>query len=909
MSEDIRDAAVKNREASVAILKTRDPKSQFFESILSLSMTLQKLGTIPKSDPNSSSLGTFAFHSLAHVTSSMVMNYPPAKKFLETWLEKLGTEFILNNPAEPERVLRCLLQDVEIRGKLMEPFFEPNLQVSKFPDLYQMICNGHILNPLQVEFFISLFSRFKIDAWEKVENQQVAGDVIQCAVASLALSRDFKLEECHVPVITLLGNRHFPTIFPRLIKSCLDNEIRVEIWRKFLGTFQLENVTRQVVLEVSQIFHTFLWQLRQKSESQGESLFVLWKDFISIFTDLVRTMIRSPSVTPHHSSPMAAFHYSAVDTPIAWDCLIRFYDPWIRNPGQLWRSQDIEQTTMIIRSFVTEVSFLGNHFHVIYQHLWNIIGECLRDLQNLPDHVPRMFQSEMRIIPWEDFTPTTESLRWMNWLFSFRSNGATSDLVNDCILRSRWDTEGMASATSEFLYQVLILTIRCLEINPLPFGERMIRFLDTINRFSWASLPSDHFSHAISESLQKYRHIESENRRLVHLSHVLSSIAGYHTLKNQALDDTAENLSQKLRIICGAVAILLSNPCDDSTVILSLDRIFHHIFFYHQMFPHRAEDLGLIFLEILKSLDHLKQHSQQRHFYEAISKYPMFSEIIMNLIPTSVSSVDVVAEAIEVCLDASLSSKKPWDSILLSFPSERSDDLMRNCIANGLYLTVFAQWTLRLQKIEMAQDLRFSAALDACIAMISTIQIERFPDRDFRILPCWNLMIFEMARHFEIHAQDYAKANLLINWAHAIWKMSDDRKGDGIWKALGKGEKSSLDPRFRIICKSLSGFILTRCSMTGIASRRATDPLPITRGFEKQMSGLFNSWKTNPEYAKHSALLDEIQRFLQDPSKTLRNVDRLSVMMAKHLYSSVSYLPNLVMLDNVQMGLYPKLSP
>jgi hypothetical protein len=117
----------------------------------------------------------------------------------------------------------------------------------------------------------------------------------------------------------------------------------------------------------------------------GQTLYSAWTHYIPAFLQLTSVIIRSPQVLPQTSSTE---FLATLGAPLAWDCLIKFYSPWLSPLSSqhitlpnwskipVWFPHQISEASTIVSALVDQVSFLQTTFVTVSTSIsfYNLLG-------------------------------------------------------------------------------------------------------------------------------------------------------------------------------------------------------------------------------------------------------------------------------------------------------------------------------------------------------------------------------------------------------------------------------------------------------------------------------------------------------------------------------------------------------
>lgn len=114
----------------------------------------------------------------------------------------------------------------------------------------------------------------------------------------------------------------------------------------------------------------------------------------------------------------------------------------------------------------------------------------------------------------------------------------------------------------------------------------------------------------------------------------------------------------------------------------------------------------------------------------------------------------------------------------------------------------------------------------------------------------------------------------LARISQSLMKWSEERSYDGIWAQLGFGPSSRLAIDFRLICRFLTVFIMTRLLDEDSEEQRA-------KVLEK-----FSSLGAQRDFQNYDELICECMAILENRSNVLSDLERFINSLALRIYST-----------------------
>ncbi|NXY88789.1 EPG5 protein, partial [Alcedo cyanopectus] len=265
----------------------------------------------------------------------------------------------------------------------------------------------------------------------------------------------------------------------------------------------------------------------------------------------------------------------------------------------------------------------------------------------------------------------------------------------------------------------------------------------------------------------------------------------------------------------------------------------------------------------------------------------------------SLASVRHMAETTEACITAYFNEDYPhhldlgWGPILASLqvPELTMEEFLQECLSLGSYLTLY---------VYLLQCLNTNQTLTNEMKTLLTISkwLEQvYPSsakEEAKLFLWWHkamqLSLIQMEQDDTVLMESVIRTLLSIQGRQS--QLAEERLTSGILGAIGLGRRSPLSPRFRVVARSLSTFLLVQIpAETQVRLRAGSEP-KLSQKAQQALNAL-ESMASNKQYMDYQEQLSQASQFIKHPEHCLRDGNNLLSLLINTLYPEVHYLDSI----------------
>uniref|UniRef100_A0A8B9NXW7 Ectopic P-granules autophagy protein 5 homolog n=1 Tax=Apteryx owenii TaxID=8824 RepID=A0A8B9NXW7_APTOW len=265
----------------------------------------------------------------------------------------------------------------------------------------------------------------------------------------------------------------------------------------------------------------------------------------------------------------------------------------------------------------------------------------------------------------------------------------------------------------------------------------------------------------------------------------------------------------------------------------------------------------------------------------------------------SLASVRHMAETTEACITAYFNEDSPhhqdlgWGPILASLqvPELTMEEFLQECLSLGSYLTLY---------VYLLQCLNTDQTLTNEMKILQTISkwLEQvYPSsakEEAKLFLWWHkamqLSLIQMEQDDAILIESVIRTLLSIQGRQC--QLAEERLTSGILGAIGLGRRSPLSPRFRVVARSLSAFLLVQIpAETQVRLKAGSEP-KLSQKAQQALNAL-ESMASNKQYMDYQEQLSQASQFIKHPEHCLRDGNNLLALLVNTLYPEVHYLDSI----------------
>ncbi|XP_030325638.1 ectopic P granules protein 5 homolog isoform X7 [Strigops habroptila] len=265
----------------------------------------------------------------------------------------------------------------------------------------------------------------------------------------------------------------------------------------------------------------------------------------------------------------------------------------------------------------------------------------------------------------------------------------------------------------------------------------------------------------------------------------------------------------------------------------------------------------------------------------------------------SLASVRHMAETTEACITAYFNEDSPhhqdlgWGPILASLqvPELTMEEFLQECLSLGSYLTLYVYL---LQCLNTDQTLTNEMKI---LLTISKWLEQVYPSsakEEAKLFLWWHkamqLSLIQMEQDDTVLIESVIQTLLSIQGRQS--QLAEERLTSGILGAIGLGRRSPLSPRFRVVARSLSAFLLVQIPAEGQVRLKAGSEPKLSLKAQQALSVL-GSMASNKQYMDYQEQLSQASLFIKHPEHCLRDGNNLLALLINTLYPEVHYLDSI----------------
>ncbi|KAM6036561.1 ectopic P granules protein 5 homolog isoform 4-T4 [Theristicus caerulescens] len=265
----------------------------------------------------------------------------------------------------------------------------------------------------------------------------------------------------------------------------------------------------------------------------------------------------------------------------------------------------------------------------------------------------------------------------------------------------------------------------------------------------------------------------------------------------------------------------------------------------------------------------------------------------------SLASVRHMAETTEACITAYFNEDGPhhqdlgWGPILASLqvPELTMEEFLQECLSLGSYLTLYVYL---LQCLNTNQTLTNEMKI---LLTISKWMEQVYPSsakEEAKLFLWWHkamqLSLIQMEQDDTVLIESVIRTLLSIQARQS--QLAEERLTSGILGAIGLGRRSPLSPRFRVVARSLSAFLLVQIPAESQVRLKAGSEPKLSQKAQQALNAL-ESMASNKQYMDYQEQLSQASQFIKHPEHCLRDGNNLLALLINTLYPEVHYLDSI----------------
>uniref|UniRef100_A0A8C5X2H3 Ectopic P-granules autophagy protein 5 homolog n=1 Tax=Malurus cyaneus samueli TaxID=2593467 RepID=A0A8C5X2H3_9PASS len=898
-------------------------------------------------------VGIGLFFTLVEYVCDETQRNPPTRQFFTSCIEILGQVFISGTKSECKHLLQTILQNRRL-CTLLSPYFTPVASPNEFVTLYKKVVA--FLSEDNSDVVFMLLTKFDLPQWLSVAKPPLSErtqllESIHLALNACGLEPE---EDILMPFNifckhwTNLLQYQFPdhySDFLRLfVQSSSEQLLSPDCWKASLKALGCDSaVTEQgsfkksdsaegpvvrdaakTLLSTEQVRETIEWlstsfcKLRLGSvDFRTFGLFSKWTPYVAEvnrFLEYLTKRLIDTEVANLAQEPVGSTLQSL------YSVIAGLFKPWIlvldredaSQPCYPWLESDTPVASTVVSLFADCIKLLHesfkekllpSHHGALWLHLMHYCECCTAP--KMPEFILYAFHTEFRRLPWKEMHPDQ---MLMEEFFKIERGSPKScflflgyvlcEINWVSVLSDAWNPNPHPQTHNMIVCLLYMMVLLAKEEQLV--GEEESPLINLLGQTS--SLPWQLVGISSYQSIISYCN-----------SHYPPSVI-------LAKDAGAELIVKLLKISAGFGA--------SSDSHIHLDATLKSRAYIHQVvqFLSTLEQSGKITLAVLeqemaKLLDDVvifnppDMDLQTRHL--ALSSLITTAEslrgslrrwiecrvqglLAMPLLTAachSLASVRHMAETTEACITAYFNSSHHqelgWGPILASLqvPELTMEEFLQECLSLGSYLTLYVYL---LQCLNTDQTLTNEMKI---LLTISKWLEQVYPSsakEEAKLFLWWHkamqLSLVQLEQDDPILVESVIRTLLSIQGRQN--QLAEERLTSGILGAIGLGRRSPLSPRFRVVARSLSAFLLVQIPAESQVRLKAGSEPRLSQKAQQALNAL-EAMAANKQYVDYQEQLSQASVFIKHPEHCLQDGNNLLSLLVNTLYPEVHYLDSI----------------
>ncbi|NXM28148.1 EPG5 protein, partial [Oxyruncus cristatus] len=262
----------------------------------------------------------------------------------------------------------------------------------------------------------------------------------------------------------------------------------------------------------------------------------------------------------------------------------------------------------------------------------------------------------------------------------------------------------------------------------------------------------------------------------------------------------------------------------------------------------------------------------------------------------SLASVRHMAETTEACITAYFSEDFPhhqdlgWGPVLASLqvPELTMEEFLQECLSLGSYLTLYVYLLQCLNSDQtVTNEMKILLTISKWLEQVYPSSAKE----EAKLFLWWHkamqLSLIQVEQDDAVLIESVIRTLLSIQGRQS--QLAEERLTSGILGAIGLGRRSPLSPRFRVVARSLSAFLLVQIPAESQVRLKAGSEPKLSQKAEQALSAL-ESMASNKQYMEYQEQLSQASVFIRHPEHCLRDGNNLLALLVNTLYPEVHYL-------------------
>ncbi|KAM9251117.1 LOW QUALITY PROTEIN: ectopic P granules protein 5 homolog [Cariama cristata] len=261
----------------------------------------------------------------------------------------------------------------------------------------------------------------------------------------------------------------------------------------------------------------------------------------------------------------------------------------------------------------------------------------------------------------------------------------------------------------------------------------------------------------------------------------------------------------------------------------------------------------------------------------------------------SLASVRHMAETTEACITAYFNEDCPhpdlgWGPILASLqvPELTMEEFLQECLSLGSYLTLYVYLLQCLNSDQTLKEMKMLLTISKWLEQVYPSSAKE-EAKLFWWHKAMQLSLIQMEQDDTILIESVIRTLLSIQGRQS--QLAEERLTSGILGAIGLGMRSPLSPRFRVVARSLSAFLLVQIPAESQVRLKAGSEPKLSQKAQQALNVL-ESMASNKQYMDYQEQLSQAS-YIKHPEHCLRDGNNLLALLINTLYPEVHYLDSI----------------
>uniref|UniRef100_A0A8C3K8Z8 Ectopic P-granules autophagy protein 5 homolog n=1 Tax=Calidris pygmaea TaxID=425635 RepID=A0A8C3K8Z8_9CHAR len=896
-------------------------------------------------------VGISLFFTLVEYVCDETQRNPPTRQFFTSCIEILGQVFISGTKSECKRLLQTILQNRRL-CTLLSPYFTPVASPCEFVTLYEKVVA--FLSEDNSDVVFMLLTKFDLTQWLSAAKPPLSErtkllESIHLALNACGLEPE---EDILMPFSifckhwTNLLQYQFPdhySDFLRLfVQSSSEQLLSPDCWKASLkalgcgspvteqGSFKKSDSTESPVLRdaaktllsAEQVRETIEWlstsfcKLRLASvDFRTFGLFSKWSPYVAevnTFLEYLTKRLIDTEVANLAQEPVGSNRILAV-----------YVFKVCNQPCYPWLESDTPVASTMVSLFTDSIKLLHesfkdkllpSHHGALWLHLMHYCECCTAP--KMPEFILYTFHTEFKRLPWKEMHPDQ---MLMEEFFKIERGSPKScflflgyvlcEINWVSVLSDAWNPNPHPQTHNMIVCLLFMMVLLAKEEQLVGKEESpLINLLGQTSSLPWQLVGISSYQSIINYCNSHYPPsvILAKDAAAELIVKLLKISAGFGassdshihldaTLKCQAyirqVVQFLSTLEQSGKITLAVLEQEMSKLLDDVVIFNPPDMDLQT----------RHMALSSLFTETLMMMNNSSVATAES-LRGSLRKWigsrvqGLLAMPLLTAACQSLASVRHMAETTEACITAYFNeggSLSCWGPILASLqvPELTMEEFLQECLSLGSYLTLY---------VYLLQCLNANQTLTNEMKILLTISkwLEQvYPSsakEEAKLFLWWHkamqLSLIQMEQDDTILIESVIRTLLSIQARQS--QLAEERLSSGILGAIGLGRRSPLSPRFRVVARSLSAFLLVQIPTESQVRLKAGSEPKLSQKAQQALNAL-ESMASNKQYMDYQEQLSQASQFIRHPEHCLRDGNNLLALLINTLYPEVHYLDSI----------------